>query len=102
MNNWFKVITLCGSVKFKEEFINIQNKLTLEGNLVISTEFLDDIITDDIKKMLDKIHRQKIEIADEIFVININGYIGESTKNEIEYAKSKGKIINYLINIENN
>ena len=48
------------------------------------------------KEMLDDMHKRKIDLADEIFVINVGGYIGESTKSEIEYAKSMGKKINYL------
>lgn len=50
------------------------------------------------KEMLDDMHKRKIDMADEIFVINVNGYIGESTKSEIEYAKSLGKRVNYLEN----
>ena len=50
----------------------------------------------DAKKMLDEMHKQKIDMSDEIYVINLNGYIGESTKSEIEYANSKGKNISYL------
>ena len=46
--------------------------------------------------MLDEMHRRKIDMSDEIFVINVGGYIGDSTKNEIEYAKRKGKIVKYL------
>ena len=51
------------------------------------------------KEMLDDIHKRKIDMADEIFVINVDGYIGESTRSEIEYAKQNGKVINYLENI---
>ena len=59
---------------------------------------LDEKINKQTKKMLDGMHRQKIDMSDAIFVINVNGYIGESTKNEIEYAKSKNKEIIYLEN----
>lgn len=48
------------------------------------------------KEMLDDMHKRKIDLADEIFVINVGGYIGESTKSEIEYAKATGKKVNYL------
>ena len=48
------------------------------------------------KAMLDDMHKRKIDMADEIFVINVNGYIGESTKSEIEYATTTGKVVNYL------
>ena len=95
----FKVITLCGSTRFKHEFIETQKKLTLEGHIVISVGLFGhsgDIITDSQKAMLDRIHLAKIDMADEIFVINVDGYIGSSTKNEIAYAKSQGKVIRYF------
>ena len=50
--------------------------------------------------MLDDMHKRKIDMADEIFVINVNGYIGESTKSEIKYAKETGKVVNYLEKID--
>lgn len=96
----FKIITLCGSTKFKTQFIEQQRKLTLEGNIVISVGMFghadNEPITDEIKTMLDEMHFRKIDIADEIFVINVGGYVGFSTKREIEYAESMGKGINYL------
>ena len=101
----YKVITLCGSTKFKDDFFAIQNKLTFEGNIVLSPIFFDkseENKIDSIKKMLDEMHKRKIDMADEIFVINKNGYIGASTKTEIEYAKNAGKKVNYLEPIKNN
>lgn len=98
MNRKYKVITLCGSTRFKREFEETNKRLTLEGNVVISVGRFGhsgDIITDEQKVMLDDIHRQKIEMADEIFVINKDSYIGKSTRAEIEYAKKLGKKINY-------
>lgn len=97
----YKVITLCGSTKFKDEFIKAQKELTLQGNIVISVGLFghsgdNEVWTDDTKKMLNDMHKRKIDMADEIFVINVGGYIGTSTKSEIEYAKVKGKNINYL------
>lgn len=97
----YKVITLCGSTRFKEEFIKAQKDLTLQGNIVISVGLFghsgdNEVWTDDTKEMLDDMHKRKIDMADEIFVINVNGYIGESTKSEIEYAKRNGKIVRYL------
>ena len=103
-NKKYKIITLCGSIKFKDIFLKVQENLTLEGNIVFTPNFFNNIkkeeITVDIKNMLDEMHRQKIDMSDEIYVINMNGYIGESTKSEIEYAKSKGKNISYLENIK--
>ena len=48
------------------------------------------------KEMLDDMHKRKIDMADEIFVINVGGYIGDSTRSEIEYAKAHGKKVKYL------
>lgn len=104
-----KVITLCGSTKFKDEFIETQERLTLEGNIVISVGLFghadgkyNTVITDEVKEMLDDIHKRKIDLSDEIFVINKDGYIGSSTKSEIEYALSHNKVVNLMeaINIE--
>lgn len=97
----YKVKTLCGSTRFKEEFIKAQKDLTLQGNIVISVGLFghsgdNEVWTDDTKEMLDDMHKRKIDMADEIFVINVNGYIGASTKSEIEYAKRNGKIVRYL------
>lgn len=96
----FKVITLCGSTRFKKQFEEVNSKLTLEGNMVISVGVFghsDGVqINDEQKEQLDRIHFQKIDFADEIFVINVEGYIGSSTKREIEYAKSQGLPVRYL------
>ena len=102
--NKYKIITLCGSIKFKDEFIKIQEKLTLDGNIVLTPNFFNSIKKEEIdektKKMLDEMHKQKIDMSDEIYVINVGGYIGESTKSEIEYAKEKGKRIFYLESVK--
>lgn len=106
----YKVITLCGSTRFKDQFMRVQKELTLKGYIVISVglfghsgdsevwESMDEGTITKTKEMLDDMHKRKIDMADEIFVINVNGYIGESTKSEIEYAQKTGKIVNYLEN----
>ena len=101
MINGFKVITLCGSTRFKNEFMEAQKRLTLEGNVVITVGLYghsgDDVVwTEGVKDMLDRQHLAKIDLADEIFVINVGGYIGDSTRREIAYAEFKGKSITYL------
>lgn len=100
--NKYNVITLCGSIKFKEEFEKIQEELTLAGNMVLTPNFFHSVkkeeINNETKKMLDEMHKQKIDMSNEIYVINVGGYIGESTKSEIEYAKTKNKKISYLEN----
>lgn len=102
MQGKYKVVTLCGSTKFKDEFMEVQKKLTLAGNIVISVGLFghsgdDEAWTDGTKEMLDDMHKRKIDMADEIFVINVGGYIGSSTKSEIEYAMSKGLPVRYLM-----
>lgn len=97
----YKVITLCGSTRFKEQFIEAQKRLTLEGNIVISVGLFghsgdNEVWTEGTKAMLDDMHKRKIDMADEIFVINPGGYIGESTRSEIAYAEVHGIGIRYL------
>ena len=102
MQGKYKVITLCGSTRFKKEFEDTQRKLTLEGNIVLSVGLFshceengEDWAKNGTKEMLDDIHKRKIDMSDEIFVINVGGYIGNSTKSEIEYARSKSIPIRY-------
>lgn len=104
----FKVITLCGSTRFKDAFMEAQKRLTLEGNIVISVGLFGHSGDDEVwngmdegtlsktKEMLDDMHKRKIDMADEIYVINVGGYIGDSTRSEIEYAKAAGKPVQYL------
>lgn len=97
----YKVVTLCGSTKFKEQFIEAQKRLTLEGYIVISVGLFGhsgdaEVWTEGTKAMLDDMHLRKIDMADEIFVVNVGGYIGQSTRREIDYATSKGMTIRYL------
>jgi len=97
----YKVVTLCGSTKFKDKFYEIQKELTLKGHIVISVGLFghsgdNEVWSEGIKEMLDDMHKRKIDMADEIFVINVDGYIGNSTKSEIEYANNHGKQIKYL------
>ena len=97
----YKVITLCGSTRFKEQFLEAQKRLTLEGNIVISVGLFghsgdDEVWAPGTKEMLDDMHKRKIDMADEIYVLNVGGYIGESTRSEIEYAKKNGRGVRYL------
>lgn len=108
MEGKYPVITLCGSTRFKNEFMELQKRLTLEGNIVISVglfghsgdqevwEGMDEGTLSKTKEMLDDMYKRKIDMADSIYVINVGGYIGDSTKSEIEYAKAHGKEVHYL------
>lgn len=102
MQGKYRVITLCGSTRFKDEFLQVQKQLTLTGNIVISVGLFghsgdNEVWTEGTKEMLDDMHKRKIDMADEIFVINVGGYIGNSTASEIEYAKANGKTVRYLV-----
>ena len=97
----YSVITLCGSTRFKEQFLEAQKRLTIAGNIVISVGLFghsgdDEVWTEGTKEMLDDMHKRKIDMADGIYVINVGGYIGQSTRSEIEYARSQGKTVEFL------
>ena len=97
----YKVITLCGSTKFKDEFIREQKRLTLEGNIILTVGLFGhsgdtEVWNEGVKEMMDDMHKRRIDMSDEIFVINKNGYIGLSTQSEIEYAIKTGKKVNYM------
>ena len=95
----YKVITLCGSTRFKEDFERVNRELTLMGNIVISVGCFGhagDTFTEEQKIMLDDIHKRKIDMADAIYVINKDGYIGSSTRSEIQYALRTGKQIIFM------
>jgi hypothetical protein len=98
----YKVITLCGSTRFREEFLEAQKRLTLEGNIVISVGLFghsgdEEVWAENTKPMLDDMHFRKIDLSDGIFVVNPGGYIGSSTRNEIDYATLTGKSVTYLV-----
>ena len=93
-----KVITICGSYRFKKEMIDIAEKLTLEGNCVLMPNELSRSNKDDYSQeealMIDKMHKEKIKLSDDILVVNVDGYIGNSTKN-----KSLNKDIIYYMDV---
>lgn len=95
-----RVVTVCGSTRFRAEYERATRELTLQGVIVISVglfghqEAID--MEGPIKAMLDELHLRKIDLSDGIYVINPGGYIGESTAREIEYARRHGKTVEYL------
>ena len=94
-----EVITLCGSTRFKEQFLEISKALTLQGKIVLSVGLFGHadkiLLTPQQKKLLDEVHLKKIDMSGSIYVIDVNNYIGESTAKEIEYAKKNKKRICY-------
>lgn len=102
-----KVVTLCGSTRFKESFTEHQLKETLDGKIVLTigcnmrsdSEIFGSLSESELRKVkakLDILHFHKIAMSDEILVLNVGGYIGESTEREIEYASSLGIKVRYL------
>jgi|SRR3989344_1504754 len=91
-----EIITLCRSTRFKETFLEISKKLTLNDKIILMHGFFghadSEKPSEEVKKKLDALHFRKIDLSSSIYV---NGYIGDSTKNEIEYAKKTGKNIYY-------
>jgi hypothetical protein len=101
------VITLCGSTRFTEQMMIKQWELTKQGHIVLSWCALPDSYfkggdkthigdQEGVKKIVDEVHKRKIDLSDGILVLNYGGYIGESTKSEIEYARGKGKMIKFI------
>ena len=102
-----RIICLCGSTRFKDEINATNARLTMEGNIVISLGVFGHVDMPDredlwttngsaTKIMLDELHKRKIDLADEVFIVNPGGYVGESTRSEIEYARAHGKAVAYL------
>ena len=97
-----KIITLCGSLKFKKEMMEIAEKMALDGNCVLTPVYpvLENYKrTDRQLELLKEAHFKKIELSDSILVVNINNYIGNSTNLEIEYTKKLGKEIIYYMDL---
>jgi hypothetical protein len=108
--NFPTIVCLCGSTRFYQEFQEANYRETMAGNIVLSVGFYPHSsqiahgqtlgCDDEQKKKLDELHKRKIDLADEIYVLNVTGYIGSSTRGEIEYAAAQGKKIRYLVRNE--
>ena len=99
-----KIITVCGSMKFVKEMMEITEKLELQGNCMLVPIYNPnkqnkDNFTEEEALMLDKMHKERIKISDAILVVNVDSYIGNSTKKEIEFAESLNKEIIYYFDL---
>ena len=96
----YPIVTLCGSTRFRSAFERMNAILTMEGSIVLTVGVYKDYfgrpLTADEKDRLDQMHRRKIDLADAIVVIDVDGYIGESTQREMKYARQQGIIITRL------
>lgn len=97
-----KIITVCGSLKFTKEIMEITEQMDLQGNCMLSivypTKDKEDYSEEEIA-MLNKMHKERIRISDAILVVDVNHYIGESSRSEIEFAKSLNKEILYYTDL---
>ncbi|MBQ7918532.1 MAG: hypothetical protein IJ324_01135 [Lachnospiraceae bacterium] len=94
-----KVVTLCGSLRFWDKIQEMSERLELENGYVvlgIVPHVLDRDLTESEKERLGELHRAKIDLSDAIYVVNVDGYIGESVRSEIAYAIEMGKEVLYL------
>lgn len=98
-----KIITICGSLRFIKEIMEISEKMELKGNCVLTPIYTTrpdkDSYTDEEMLTLAKMHKERIKLSDAILVVNINGYIGSGTKDEIEYAELLNKEIIYFTDL---
>ena len=98
------IVCLCGSTRFRQEFEDVNQRETLLGHIVLAPAvFMHDQdvqIPTDVKERLDELHRHKIDLADEVIILNIGGYIGKSTRNEIAYATETHKPIRWEVPVE--
>lgn len=101
------IICLCGSTRFSEAFQRANFEMTLAGKIILTigcdTKCDDDLFSEmspddlvNLKKGLDTLHFRKIDMADEVLILNVDGYIGESTSKELAYAKAMGKRVRFL------
>lgn len=100
-----EIVVLCGSTKFPDAFADASKRLGLAGIIVLSVSMFGhagDLTEEECtighptKDALDELHKRKIDLADRVLVLNVGGYIGDSTRSEIEYATRHGKPIDYL------
>lgn len=96
-----KIICLCGSTRFVNTWVAEYQRLSEEGNIVLTVARMPpspslQYENPELKAKLDELHLRKIDLADEVFVLNVGGYVGSSTKAEIAYAESMGKLVKYL------
>ena len=89
------IVCLCGSARFVNEMRTANRDLTFAGVIVVAPGESDEVITDEQKIALDALHLRKIDLADRVLVVNPGGYVGESTRGEIAYARAHGKPVSF-------
>ena len=90
-----EIVCICGSVRFAEEMREANRALTFAGVIVLAPGEADEVISSEQKTLLDALHLRKIDLADRVLIVNPGGYIGESTRREIAYARAAGKPVSF-------
>lgn len=90
-----EIVCICGSARFVEEMRDANRELTFAGAIVVAPGEANGAVTEEEKRMLDALHRHKINLADRVLVVNPGGYVGESTRREIAYARAAGKPVSF-------
>jgi hypothetical protein len=103
------IVCLCGSTRFGEAFRDANLRETVAGKIVVSIGcdlrndhdlWPDEATRERLKRELDELHLRKIDLADEVLILNVGGYIGESTARELAYARCHGKAVRFLEEVE--
>lgn len=95
MNDRPEIVCICGSMRFVAEIRVANRDLTLAGAIVVAPEEVNQVVSGEQKVALDALHRHKIDLADRVLVVNPGGYVGESTRREIDYARATGKPVSF-------
>jgi hypothetical protein len=109
-NPWAKrpprpqIVCLCGSTRFIDTWNEWRRRLTNDGVIVLAIEIVTtqaasedpQHVDPELKARLDELHKRKIDLADRVLILNVGGYIGESTRSEIAYAREIGRPVDYL------
>lgn len=90
-----EIVCICGSIRFAGQMRAANRDLTFAGIIVLAPGESDEPVTDEQKTLLDALHLRKIDLADRVLIVNPGGYIGESTRREIAYARETGKPVSY-------
>ncbi|MFI2104660.1 hypothetical protein ACH436_15290 [Isoptericola sp. NPDC019693] len=92
-----EIVCICGSVRFVDEMRAAHRDLTLAGAIVVGPGGADEVLTEEQRAALAALHLRKIDLADRVLVVNPGGYVGESTRREIAYARATGTPVAFTV-----
>lgn len=91
-----EIVCLCGSLRFAREMREAHLEMSLAGAIVVAPADIDVVLTDEQKAALGTLHLRRIDLADRVLIVNPGGYLGESTRREIAYARAAGKPVSFM------